>query len=95
MISVQNIVSGDFCVKFHVKNKLDGFTWILVIVYGAAQADRKPDFLAELVCICEKEELPMLVWGDFNIIRHQEEKNNDNFDAFWPFIINAIIESLD
>jgi hypothetical protein len=33
--------------------------------------------------------------GDFNIIRRQEEKNNDNFYARWPFIFNAIIESLD
>ena len=68
---------------------------MLVVVYGAAQTDRKPDFLAELVRICENEELPMLVGGDFNIIRRQEEKNNDNFDARWPFIFNAIIESLD
>jgi hypothetical protein len=33
--------------------------------------------------------------GDSNIIRRQEEKNNDNFHARWPFIFNAIIESLD
>ena len=44
-ISVQSIVSGDFCVKFQVKNKLDGFSWVLVVVYGAAQADRKPNFV--------------------------------------------------
>jgi Asp-tRNA(Asn)/Glu-tRNA(Gln) amidotransferase C subunit len=37
----------------------------------------------------------MLVGGDFNIIRRQEEKNNDNFNSRWPFIFNAIIESLD
>jgi hypothetical protein len=37
----------------------------------------------------------MLVGGDFNIIICQEEKNNDNFDARWPFIFNAIIENLD
>lgn len=37
----------------------------------------------------------MLVGGDFNIIRQQEEKDNDNFDARWPFIFNAIIKSLD
>jgi hypothetical protein len=39
--------------------------------------------------------LPVLVGGDFNIIRRKEEKNNDNFDTRWPFIFNAIIESLD
>jgi endonuclease/exonuclease/phosphatase family metal-dependent hydrolase len=36
-----------------------------------------------------------MVGGDFNIIRRKEEKNNDNFYARWPFIFNAIIESLD
>ena len=44
--------------------------------------------------MCESETLPMLVGGDFNIIRRQEEKSNDNFNARWPFIFNAIIESL-
>ena len=33
--------------------------------------------------------------GDFNLIRRQEEKNNDRFNARWPFIFNAIIESLN
>jgi hypothetical protein len=66
-----------------------------VVVYGAAQEEHKPEFLAELVRICEDESFPMLVGGDFNIIRRREEKNNDNFNARWPFIFNAIIESLD
>ena len=91
---VQNVVTGDFCVKFQLKNKQDGFMWSFVVAYGAAQDEFKPDFLAELVRICENETLPMLVGGDFNIIRRQEEKNNDNFHARWPFIFNAIIESL-
>jgi hypothetical protein len=37
----------------------------------------------------------MIVGGDFNIIRRIEEKNNENFNTRWPFIFNAIIESLD
>ena len=93
-ISVQKVVTGDFCVKFHVKSRLDGFCWVLVAVYGAAQDNLKHEFLAELVRICEAETLPMLVGGDFNIIRRQEEKSNENFNARWPFIFNAIIESL-
>lgn len=50
-------------------------------VYGAAQDEHKAESLAELVRICEAETLPMLVGGDFNIIRHREEKNNDRFNA--------------
>jgi exonuclease III len=67
----------------------------MVAVYGAAQDEHKPAFLSELVRICEDEPLPMIVGGDFNIIRRREEKNNDNFNTRWTFIFNAIIESLD
>jgi endonuclease/exonuclease/phosphatase family metal-dependent hydrolase len=62
---------------------------------GAAQDAHKIEFLAELVRTCESESLPMLIGGDFNIIRKREEKNNDNFKARWPFVFNAIIEYLN
>jgi hypothetical protein len=32
---------------------------------------------------------------DFNILRRKEDKNNNNFNGRWPFMFNAIIESLD
>src|SRR3954467_11629097 len=70
---------GDFAVKFRVRSRIDGFNWALVAVYGAAQPELKPDFLADLVRICGSEQLPILVGGDFNIIRRRDEKNNDNF----------------
>ena len=69
MLAVQTVVCGDFCVKVHLKSKDDGFLWALVVVYGAAQDDKKPEFLSELVLICDNETLPMVVGGDFNIIR--------------------------
>jgi hypothetical protein len=94
-LKVKNVVAGDRCVKFHLVTKSDNFEWSLVVVYGAAQDAQKGEFLAEFVRLCENEPLPLLVGGDFNIIRRQEEKNNDNFNARWPFIFNAIIESLD
>ena len=73
-IEVLNTDVGDFVVKFHVRSRSDGFSWALVAVYGAAQPELKPDFLSELVRICGSESLPMLVGGDFNIIRRQDEK---------------------
>lgn len=94
-LSIQNVVTGERCVKFYVTSKVDNFKRVLIAVYGAAQDDKKPDFLAELVRICEDEPLPMIVGGDFHIIRRKEEKNKDNFNTRWPFIFNVIIESLD
>ena len=52
---------GDFAVKFQVRSKADGFNWALVAVYGAAQPELKPEFLADLVRICGSEQLPILV----------------------------------
>jgi hypothetical protein len=46
-------------------------------------------WLNSLVRMCEDDSLPLLVGGDFNIIRRQEKKNNDNFNARCPFIFNA------
>ena len=75
---VTNVEVGDFCVKLFLKSKRDGFQWVLVLVYGAAQDEHKPQFLSELVRLCENEPLPMMVGGDFNIIRKPKEKTTIN-----------------
>jgi hypothetical protein len=77
---------GDSYAKFHVTSKLDNYKWGLVAAYGAAQDEHKTDFLAELARIRDNEPLPIMVGGDFNIIRHKEEKNNENFNSRWPFL---------
>jgi hypothetical protein len=94
-LEVMQVASGDFSIRLHLKCKRDGFEWAFVPVYGAAQDVLKPDFLAELVRMCEIQNMPMLVGGDFNILRNKNEKNNDNFNARWPFVFNAIIQSLN
>ena len=43
-------------------------------VYGAAQPELKAEFLADLVRICGSEQLPILVGGDFNIIRGERRR---------------------
>jgi hypothetical protein len=53
-LTVQHVVTGDRCVKFYVSSKSDNFKWVVVAVYGAAQDEQKPEFLAELVRICAR-----------------------------------------
>ena len=48
---------------------LNGF---LVAVYGATQDSHKPEFLAEIVHVCESESLPNVGRGDF--ISHADNK---------------------
>jgi hypothetical protein len=45
--------------------------------------------------MCNITGKPILIGGDFNIIRRPSEKNNDKYNDRWPFLFNACIESLD
>jgi hypothetical protein len=89
------IDEGDHFIKFHLCNKSNDFKWALVVVYEPAQPERKENFLAELVHMCSHENLPLLMSGDYNILRHLSEKNNDCYNNRWPFLLNAVIDGLN
>ena len=66
---IENIVDGDYHIKFVLKNKVDGFRWALLSVYGAAQEEHKEYFLSELVWACTScGDLPFLVGGGILIL---------------------------
>jgi exonuclease III len=94
-LQVGTVQAGDFCVKLHVRCKHDGFEWVLVPVYGAAQDAHKAEFLAKLARMGDTGSTPSLIGGDFNILRRREDKNNDSYKPHWSFVFNAIIESLN
>jgi endonuclease/exonuclease/phosphatase family metal-dependent hydrolase len=84
----------DFYVKLMLRDKLDVFKSTLYGVYGPAQPNRKEAFLLELANVCLKETLPFVIGGDFNIMRHPDDKSTDNFESRWPNLFNAVIETL-
>jgi hypothetical protein len=95
VLDLMMIVEGEFYLKFHLCNKIDNFKWILMAVYGPAQDNFKTAFLSELVRACQQNTLPTIIGGDFNILRHRKEKNNDRFNDRWPFLFNVVIDSFD
>ena len=56
---------GIFFIKFSLRNKSDNFHWVPVDMYGVAQPAFKEKLLTKLVRACSKENLPLLVGGDF------------------------------
>jgi exonuclease III len=62
-------------IKVLLAHKENGFIWNFINVYGAAQNDHKQKFLVELASFCSKCNYPMLVGGDFNILRKESDKN--------------------
>jgi hypothetical protein len=47
-----------------------------------------------LVHLCSHEQLPILIDGDFNMLRNPNEKNNDNYEHRRPFLFNSVIDGL-
>jgi hypothetical protein len=86
---------GYYHIKLHIHNKVDNFTWSLVAVYGLAQEEYKATFLCELVNLAKDNPYPILIGGDFNLLRFRHEKSKGRFDDHWPFLFNAVIDSLD
>lgn len=50
--------------------------WDLLAVYGAAHFEHKNEFLTELAVVLHSQKKPMVLGGDFNIIRKESKKTN-------------------
>jgi exonuclease III len=92
---IGKIEEGDFSIRFIVRHKEGDFKFNLISVYGPVQVEQKSNFLSEVVRVCSKEALPIVIGGDFNIIRRSDKKNNDNYNDRWPFMFNAVIDTLN
>jgi len=62
-------------LQMNLWDKTNRIKWNFLVVYGSAYDDRKMDFLSELSSFCSKNKEPILIGGDFNIIRYSSERN--------------------
>jgi hypothetical protein len=84
-------VVGDHYVRILLTDKTINFKWNSIVVYGAAQADKKVAFLTELSSVCHSSKFPLMVAGDFSIVRNSTEKNKAVGYSRWSFLFNAIL----
>jgi hypothetical protein len=71
---VCDVVIGRFIIRVTLFDLKIRKKWYLAIVYGAAQEEDKEDFLRDLGEICREQDLPLLVGGDFNLLRESADK---------------------
>lgn len=70
--SVTDEDRGEFFQSCILTMKGDGFQWMLVNIYGPAHDDRKLEFLEEIQNKVLSSEFPILLGGDFNLVRKVE-----------------------
>jgi exonuclease III len=79
-LEVEDHEIGDYFISLVVRQRTSNFRWELMTVYGSAQHDMSRDFIAELSRKCMSISLPVVMGGDFNLIRQTSEKSNGNIN---------------
>lgn len=70
---VGSFKQGEFMLQMNLWDKEVRVKWNLLIVYGAEE-ENKISFLSELSRFCASNNEPILIGGDFNMIRYSNEK---------------------
>lgn len=69
---------GEFMLQVNLWGKMNHVKWNLLVVYGAPHEENKIQFLSELSNFCSSNVEPILIGGDFNLIRYANERNSNN-----------------
>jgi hypothetical protein len=85
---------GDFCLSAAVLHRSTKMKWRFMLVYGPADHSRTEEFLCEFLREVQASSLPIVVGGDFNLIRGARDKNNDYINWSRVRRFNDVIASL-
>lgn len=75
-----------------VRNRVSNFRYWVANVYGPAQHTLSADFITELSDMCTSIQLPVIMGGDFNLIRGNRDRNKGQGI---PNFLSSLIISLD
>jgi exonuclease III len=91
---VRVVFKGEFLISTKLVLKASRFLFEFVGVYGPADHSRSPIFLQELEEVVTRATSPVLIAGDFNLIRGSADKNNRNIDWSRVNLFNETIARL-
>ena len=92
---MESFECGEYMIIANVFDKSVRKSWSLANVYGPAHDDFKDSFLTELSSFCYKAKHPILLGGDFNIMRFSSDKNKNFNDNKYSCVFNQIMNSYD
>jgi exonuclease III len=78
MFEVGAIDKGQFFLSASIYHKDTKFKFDLLGVYGPADHTRSPGFITDLEAKVQCYTLPVVILGDFNLLRGVNDKNNTN-----------------
>jgi exonuclease III len=72
---IEQVEVAGYFIGCLIRNRLTNFRFKILNVYGPAQHELSMEFILDLSNFCSKESLPILMGGDFNLIRSHKDRN--------------------
>ena len=94
MMDVGALSEGKYMLQLNLWDKMAKRKWNFINIYGAAQEENKREFLTELANFCGNNQDPVIIGGDFNIIRFSLEKNKGGTHRY-SGLFNSIIDAYE
>lgn len=94
-LEVENSEILSYCIKVVIRDRKSNFQWSTITMYGPANHQFSDKFLEELSMICDKEVVPVIIGGDFNLIRSESEKNSPHFDWRYMDSFDSFIRNIN
>ncbi|KAE8774828.1 hypothetical protein D1007_52730 [Hordeum vulgare] len=85
---------GEFFVNMAITDRRVHLSWEVIIIYGPMDHGRSAEFLTELKNKVERCTTPVVVAGDFNLIRWASDKSSPNMDPSRMRLFNDYIANM-
>ena len=89
-LEVEDCIYENFFMGVLIRNRITNYRFWVINVYGPAQHNLSKDFLPDLSS-CDNLRLPMMMGGDFNLIRNNKERNHGAGDPRLMELFNDFI----
>lgn len=91
ILDIEDSISTKYFICLLLRNKTTNFRFWCINVYGPAKHEFSADFVQELSEFCETAVLPLVMGGDFNLIRNNKERNQGQGDPRLMELFNDFI----
>lgn len=91
-LEIERWNKGGFFMEAGIRNRLNNIRWRMMVVYRPTNHSLSDDFISELQQCCLESNLPLVMGGDFNLIRETKDKSSHQGDNKLMELFNSFIE---
>lgn len=88
---IEDSVLENYFMGMLVRNRISNFRFWVLNIYGPAQHNLSDEFIQEISSFCLNIYLPVVMGGDFNLIRNNKERNQGLGDQMLMNLFNGFI----